>query len=145
MRKGDDRGIDGWMASPTQWTWVWASSGSWWWMVREAWQTAVHRIAKSQTQLSNWTDWLLTNSLAVQWLGLSTFTAEDPGLIPDWGTGFWKPHSAGKKRIKNFGKKPTALWKPLLREWKGKPHTGRKSAKYMEQKMNNQNIRIFNH
>ena len=25
------RGWDGWMASPTQWTWVWASSGSWWW------------------------------------------------------------------------------------------------------------------
>ena len=30
-REGDDRGWDGWMASPTQWTWVWASSGSWWW------------------------------------------------------------------------------------------------------------------
>ena len=29
--KGDDRGWDGWMASPTQWKWVWASSGSWWW------------------------------------------------------------------------------------------------------------------
>ena len=28
-RKGDDRGWGGWMASPTQWTWVWASSGSW--------------------------------------------------------------------------------------------------------------------
>ena len=28
--EGDDRGWDGWMASPTQWTWVWASSGSWW-------------------------------------------------------------------------------------------------------------------
>ena len=26
----DDRGWDGWMASLTQWTWVWASSGSWW-------------------------------------------------------------------------------------------------------------------
>ena len=25
-----DRGWDGWMASPTQWTWVWASSGRWW-------------------------------------------------------------------------------------------------------------------
>ena len=25
--EGDDRGWDGWMASPTQWTWVWASSG----------------------------------------------------------------------------------------------------------------------
>ena len=29
--EGEDRGWDGWMASPTQWTWVWASSGSWWW------------------------------------------------------------------------------------------------------------------
>ena len=29
--EGDDRGWDGWMASPTQWSWVWASSGSWWW------------------------------------------------------------------------------------------------------------------
>ena len=30
-RRGDDRGWDGWMASLTWWTWVWASSGSWWW------------------------------------------------------------------------------------------------------------------
>ena len=29
--EGDDRGGDGWMASPTQWTWVWVNSGSWWW------------------------------------------------------------------------------------------------------------------
>ena len=29
--EGDDRGWDGWMASLTWWTWVWASSGSWWW------------------------------------------------------------------------------------------------------------------
>ena len=28
--EGDGRGWDGWMASPTWWTWVWASSGSWW-------------------------------------------------------------------------------------------------------------------
>ena len=28
--EGDDRGWDGWMASLTQWTWIWASSGSWW-------------------------------------------------------------------------------------------------------------------
>ena len=31
--EGDDRGWDGWMASPTQWT-VWVSSGSWWWTGR---------------------------------------------------------------------------------------------------------------
>ena len=29
--EGDDRGWDGWMASLTWWTWVWASSGSRWW------------------------------------------------------------------------------------------------------------------
>ena len=29
-REGDDRGGDGWLVSPTQWTWVWASSGRWW-------------------------------------------------------------------------------------------------------------------
>ena len=32
--KGDDRGWDGWMASLTQWTWVWVNSGSWWWTGR---------------------------------------------------------------------------------------------------------------
>ena len=26
----DDRGWDGWMASPTRWAWVWVNSGSWW-------------------------------------------------------------------------------------------------------------------
>ena len=28
--EGDDRGQDGWMASLTQWIWIWASSGRWW-------------------------------------------------------------------------------------------------------------------
>ena len=33
-REGDNRGWDCWMASPTQWTWVWVLSGSWWWTGR---------------------------------------------------------------------------------------------------------------
>ena len=32
--EGGDRGWDGWMASPTRWTWVWVDSGSWWWTGR---------------------------------------------------------------------------------------------------------------
>ena len=32
--EGEYRGWDGWMASPTQWTWVWVDSGSWWWTGR---------------------------------------------------------------------------------------------------------------
>ena len=27
----DNRGWDGWIASLTQWTWVWVGSESWWW------------------------------------------------------------------------------------------------------------------
>ena len=30
----DDGGWDGWMASLTQWTWVWVDSGIWWWTGR---------------------------------------------------------------------------------------------------------------
>ena len=33
-RRGDDRGWDGWMASPTWWTWVWVNSRRWWWTGR---------------------------------------------------------------------------------------------------------------
>ena len=33
-RKRDDRGWDGWMASPTRCRWVWVNSGSWWWTGR---------------------------------------------------------------------------------------------------------------
>ena len=32
--EGDNREWDSWMASPTQWTWVWVNSGSWWWTGR---------------------------------------------------------------------------------------------------------------
>ena len=32
--EGDDRGWDGWMTLPTQWTWVWVGSWSWWWTGR---------------------------------------------------------------------------------------------------------------
>ena len=32
--EGNDRGWDGWMASRSQWTWVWVDSSSWWWTGR---------------------------------------------------------------------------------------------------------------
>ena len=52
--EGDDRGWDGWMASPTRWTWVWVNSGSWWWTGRPG----VLRFTglQSQTRLSDWTE-----------------------------------------------------------------------------------------
>ena len=49
--EGDDRGWDGWMAPPTQWRWVWASSGSWWWTRRPG----VLQSMGSQKVGHNWT------------------------------------------------------------------------------------------
>ena len=55
-REGDDRGWDGWMASPTQWTWVWAISGSWWWMGKpDVLQSMSHKELDTIEQL-NWTE-----------------------------------------------------------------------------------------
>ena len=58
--EGDDRGQDGWMASPTHWTWVWPSSRRWWWTgkpgvlpsmgsqrVRHNWVTELQQQQKS--------------------------------------------------------------------------------------------------
>ena len=52
--EGDDRGWDCWMASPTQWTWVWVDSGSWWWTGRPGvlWFMGV----QNWTQLSDSTE-----------------------------------------------------------------------------------------
>ena len=53
-RRRHNRGWDGWMASPTLWMWVWASSGSWWWTGKPVVLQSMG--LQSQTQLSNWTE-----------------------------------------------------------------------------------------
>ena len=55
-REGYDRGWDGWMTSPTQWTWVWVNCGSWWWTGRPGvlQSTGSQRVAHEWVTELNW-------------------------------------------------------------------------------------------
>ena len=66
MPCGWDRGWDGWMASQTQWTWVWVNSGSWW---RTGRSGVLRSLGlQSRTQISNWIElnWKLFSNKVVQ-------------------------------------------------------------------------------
>ena len=56
--EGDDKGWDGWMASLTQWTWVWVNSGSWWWTGRPGvlWFMGSQRVGHDWATELNWTE-----------------------------------------------------------------------------------------
>ena len=47
---------DGWMASPTRWTWVWVNSGSWWWTGRPGvlWFMGSQRLGHDWATELNW-------------------------------------------------------------------------------------------
>ena len=55
--EGHDRGWDGWMASLIRWTWVWASSGSWWWTGKPGvlQSTGSQRVEHNWATELNWT------------------------------------------------------------------------------------------
>ena len=55
-RRRGDRGWDGWMASRTQRTWVWVSSGSWWWTGRPGvlQSTGSQRVGQDWATEPNW-------------------------------------------------------------------------------------------
>ena len=62
--EGDDREWDGWMASPTRWTWVWVNFGSWWWTGRPG----VLRFMGSQRVGHDWVtelNWLKTSLFSI--------------------------------------------------------------------------------
>ena len=66
--EGDNRGWDGWMTSPTQWTWVWVNSRSWWWTGRPG----VLRFLELQRVGHNWAT-ELTDRTDDQWQKLNYF------------------------------------------------------------------------
>ena len=65
--EGDDIGWDGWMASPTQWTWIWVNSGSWWWTGKPGvlWSIGSQRVWHDWATDLNWTrlQWPVTMNI----------------------------------------------------------------------------------
>ena len=77
--EGDDIGWDSWMVSPIQWTWVWASSLSWWWIGKRGVLQSMGPQRLDMTEQLNWTElkmlrkfnyWLCNSSLTSLWLSI---------------------------------------------------------------------------
>ena len=78
--EGDNRGWDGWMASSTQWTWVWVNSGSWWWTRR----------------LVYWDSWGCKESDMTERLNWAELRTGKSNLSNHSGAGFWRELLTGK-------------------------------------------------
>ena len=109
--EADDRGRDGWMASPTRWTWVWVSSWSWWWTgkpgmlqsmgsqrVRHNWVTDLNWVIPFSRGSFWFRDWTL-----VSYISGGFFTAGKwEHITPNWVGEKLQHNDWGIKRIKNF-------------------------------------------
>ena len=113
------RGWDGWMASPSWWTWVWVTSGSWWWTGRPD----VLRFMRSQrvghdwaTEL-NWSARSLHKPPASLWSSLVgdhlDFLEYFLSLHGDKFTHEWEPISARILNLAKLGKKQKTKNKKL--------------------------------
>ena len=68
--EGDDRGWDGWMASPTRWAWVWVNPGSLWWTGRPGvlWFMGLQGVGHDWGTELNWSkNWCWRRLLRVPW------------------------------------------------------------------------------
>ena len=68
--EGGNRGWDGWMVSPSLWTWVWVYPGSWWWTGWPGvWQSmGLQRVGHDWATKLNWSLMKLSTFSLVYWL-----------------------------------------------------------------------------
>ena len=85
--EGDNRGWDGWMALLTWWTWVWASSGSWWWTGRPGLlqSMGLQRVGHDWVTEPNWFIYRAVSGLSCGLWGLHRIVLDFhvwyPGLV----------------------------------------------------------------
>ena len=96
--EGDHRGWDGWMASPTPWTRVWVSSGSWWWTGRPSvlQSMGLQRVIHDWVTELNWGTrnvitnilWIIEKAGELKKKKSASFTVLKPSTV--WITINWK-------------------------------------------------------
>ena len=81
---GDSRGWGGWMASPTWWTWVWASSGSWWWTGKPGMLQLMRsqRVGREWATELNWMNTSLLGPSSIVWEYHRQHITSDHGCVP---------------------------------------------------------------
>ena len=74
----DDRGWDGWMIPPAEWTWDWVDSRNWWWTGRPG----VLRFMGLQRvrRLSNWTELMKFQIFETWKLKICKYSASHPNF-----------------------------------------------------------------
>ena len=74
----DDKGWDGWVASPTQWTWVWVNSGSW----RRTGRPGVLWFMGSQTVGHDWVNKFMLSDVYIRVWEHGALAPESRGAYP---------------------------------------------------------------
>ena len=76
--EGDDTGWDGWMASPTWWTWIWVNSRSWWWTGKPGVLQSMgsQRVGHDWATELNWTDSSTLCMGLLTWKSVKYFSSE---------------------------------------------------------------------
>ena len=101
--KGVKRGWDAWMASPTQWTWVWVNSRSWRWTGRPG----VLQSMGSQRVRHDWAT-ELNCKIVTAWVRVNHSQASGDGIRTTIGQQiWWTGRSAG------WGQRKTS-WNSLV-------------------------------
>ena len=103
--EGDERGWDGWMASPTQWACIWVNSGSWQWTRRPACCSPWGRKESDMTEL-NWTDELILLNCGVgedSWESLGLQGNSNQSILKEISPGISSEGMMLKLKLQYFG------------------------------------------
>ena len=82
-REGNNRESDGWMVSPTWWTWVWASFGSWWWTgeLGVLQSMGSQRVGHNWVTELNWLSWSYCICILKIWCNELLYISSQPYIL----------------------------------------------------------------